>query len=218
MNELNQNFEEQVSNSNVVAYDQIYKDAINLMNSQDLAVFDLKKESAKTKEMYGDTKFGQSCLMARRLVEKGVRFVELSHGGWDDHYGIYDDFNERAQSLDQGVACLIADLADCGLLDSTLVVLTTEFGRSAKLNSRAGRNHHPRAYSSILAGGGIQGGQKYGKTDEIGHAIADKKVTVQDFNATIAHAMGLNLNHVEYSAEKRPFTIAKKGQPILDLF
>ena len=189
-----------------------------LMNSKDLEVFNIRKEKQSVKEAYGDNPFGQSCLLARRLVEKGIRFIEVTHEGWDYHYGIYDEFADNAVSLDQGTAALLADLSSRGLLESTLVVFSTEFGRSSQLNERAGRNHHPIAYSSWLAGAGIKGGQKYGKTDDQGERVVDKKVKVEDFNATIAYAMGLPLDHVETSPEGRPFKIADKGKPLTNLF
>ena len=126
------------------------------MQSKDLDVFDISKEGKATKELYGESGFGQGCLLARRLVEQGVRCIEVTHGGWDFHYGIYEDIVEIAPSLDQGVAALMADLSSKGLLDSTLVAFVTEFGRSPELNSRAGRNHHPVAYTCMLAGGGVK--------------------------------------------------------------
>ena len=218
MNELNREFGNKIKHASNGSYQQVYKDAVKLMNSKDIDVFDINKEKKNVQEAYGDNPFGQSCLLARRLVGKGVRFIEVTHGGWDFHYDLYDDFAENAVSLDQGVSALLADLSAKGLLDSTLVVFNTEFGRSAELNSRAGRGHHPSAYSSFLAGGGIKGGQKYGETDKMGDKVVKNKVKVADFNATIAHAMGLPLGHVETSPEGRPFKIAGKGKPITALF
>ena len=218
MDELNRDLEKKIKNTTTDSYQYVYKDAVKLMNSKDLDVFNISKESSATKEAYGDNNFGQSCLLARRLVEKGVRFIEVTHGNWDYHYGIYEEFADNALSLDQGVSALLGDLSSRGLLDSTLLVFSTEFGRSSQLNSRAGRNHHPIAYSSWLAGAGIKGGQVYGKTDDQGEKIVENKVKVPDFNATIAYAMGLPLNHVENSPEGRPFKIADKGKPLTMLF
>ena len=189
------------------------------MNSKDLEVFDINKESKATKEAYGNNPFGQSCLLARRLVEKGVRFIELHHAGWDHHYGIYDYIGPLAAPMDQSVAALLADLSARGLLESTLVVFNSEFGRGARLSKSGGRSHHPVAYSSFLAGGGIKGGQKYGKTDEIGQNVDENGVEISDFNATIAYAMGLPLDHVEMSPTGRPFKIADRGgKPVTALF
>lgn len=214
MDEINRELERKVKNKTTESYQYVYKDAVKLMNSKDLDVFNISKESVKTKDLYGDSNFGQSCLLARRLVEKEVRFIEVTHEGWDFHFGIYDDFADNAVSLDQGVAALLADLSSRGLLESTLVVFTTEFGRSSKLNARVGRNHHPIAYSSWLAGAGVKGGIKYGKTDAQGEKVVENKVKVADFNATIAYKMGLPLEHVETSPEGRPFKIADKGKVI----
>lgn len=218
MDELNREIEKKVKNTTTDSYQHVYKDAVKLMNSKDLDAFNINKESAKLQETYGKNNFGQSCLLARRLVEKGVRFIEVTHGDWDHHFGIYDEFADNAVNLDQGVAALMSDLSSRGLLDSTLVVFATEFGRSSSLNSRDGRNHHPIAYSCWLSGAGIKGGQVYGKTDDQGERIVENKVKVPDFNATIAYAMGLPLNHVEHSPEGRPFKISDKGKPLTMLF
>jgi hypothetical protein len=218
MNEINQVYEEKVKIASTDSYNLIYQDAVKLMKSKDLDVFDVSKENKSTRTLYGDSEFGQGCLLARRLVEKGVRCVEVTHSDWDFHYGIYDDMEETAPTLDQGVAALMGDLSAKGLLDSTLVALVTEFGRSPELNSRAGRNHHPVAYTCMLGGGGVKGGQTYGKTDKMGKNIIENKVTVPSFNATIGYAMGLPLDHVEMSPEGRPFKIAHKAQPITSIF
>jgi uncharacterized protein (DUF1501 family) len=125
---------------------------------------------------------------------------------------------ENCAKIDQAVAALLGDLDKRGLLEETLVVLTTEFGRTPKINQNEGRDHYPKAFSSILAGGGIRGGQIYGKTDKGGHEVAENKVTIPDFNATIGYALGLPLDQVIYSPSKRPFTVADKGQPLTGLF
>lgn len=218
MNQINKIYEKKVKTATTDSYNLIYQDAVKLMKSKDLDVFDLSKESQATKSLYGESEFGQGCLLARRLVEKGVRCVEVTHSDWDFHYGIYEDMEETAPTLDQGVAALMADLSANGLLDTTLVAFVTEFGRSPELNSRAGRNHHPVAYTCMLGGGGVKGGQTYGKTDKIGKEIIENKVTVPTFNATIGYAMGLPLDHVEMSPEGRPFKIAHKAQPITSIF
>ncbi|MCM8534091.1 MAG: DUF1501 domain-containing protein [Lentisphaeraceae bacterium] len=218
MNELNNEFSRKFKSKNTTSYHQAYEDSLKLMNSKDLDVFNASKEDKKMQELYGKNKFGQGCLVARRLVEKGIKFVEITHGGWDHHFNIYEEFGEKAVSLDQGVGALIKDLSSRGLLDSTLVVVATEFGRSPELNSRAGRNHHPVAFSNFLAGGGIKGGQKYGETDPMGNKIIKNKVETPDFHATIAHAMGAPLGHSVMSPKGRPITMIDKGKPILSIF
>lgn len=214
---LDQGFQHAYNYKGVKAYAEVYKDAIKVMKSEDLEAFDLSKEPAEAHEAYGSGNFGQGCLLARRLVEHGVRFVEVNLGGWDMHQDIYARLPERCADLDKPLAALLTDLERRGLLDDTLVVLTSEFGRTPKINQNEGRDHYPKAFSSVLWGGGIAGGQVYGKTDK-GIEVTENKVTVPDFNATIAYALGLPLDLVLYSSSKRPFTVSDKGKPITSLF
>jgi uncharacterized protein (DUF1501 family) len=202
----------------VSAYGEIYKDAVKLMTSDDLEAFDISKENEQMTSLYGDHKFGQGCLLARRLVEKGVRYVEVNLGGWDNHNAIYENFPDKSAMLDQGMGALIKDLTARGLLDSTLVVLATEFGRTPVINQNNGRDHYPKAFSGLLAGGGIKGGQIYGKTDAGGKNVIENKVNVEDFNATIAYSLGLPIDKILYSPGGRPFQVAHKGKPLTNLF
>ena len=201
----------------VRAYSQMYDDAVRIMQSKDLAAFDLKQEDDAVRERYGEDAFGQGCLLARRLIEHDVRAVEVSYGGWDMHNNVFISAPERCGVLDQAMSALLDDLERRGRLDSTVVVLTTEFGRTPRINQNAGRDHYPKAFSSVLAGGGFKGGITYGKTDEGAENVAENPVKIQDFNATIAYAMGMPLDHVIFSPSKRPFTVAHKGKPVLDL-
>lgn len=200
------------------AMGDIYKDAVAIMKSEDLIAFDLNKEPQEMHELYGADAFNQGCLLARRLVEHGVRFVEVTMGGWDTHNDNFVRVPENCANLDQALSALLGDLDRRGLLKETLVVLTTEFGRTPKINQNEGRDHYPKAFSSLLAGGGVQGGQIYGKTDKGGHEVAENKLTPPDLNATIGYALGLPLDQIIFSPSKRPFTIADKGQPITALF
>lgn len=204
--------------ADVRAMGDIYKDAVRIMKSQDLVAFDINKESAEMHDLYGSDPFNQGCLLARRLVEHGVRFVEVTLGGWDTHNDNFVRVPENCAKLDQGLAALISDLHVRGMLKDTLVVLTTEFGRTPRINQNEGRDHYPKAFSSILAGGGVRGGQIYGKTTRGGHEVEEGKASPPDFNATIAYALGLPLDQVVFSPSKRPFTVADKGQPITQLF
>ena len=215
---LNQEFEKTRSSTLTKNYHQAYANAVNLMGSKDLAVFNIAKESPQVKEDYGENQFGASCLLARRLVEHGVGCVTLGTGGWDDHGGIYDEFETRAGTADQGIAALMSDLRARGLLDSTLVAITTEFGRDAHINKQGGRGHNPRGFTCLLAGGGIQGGQKYGSTDEKGQTAIENIVTPEDFHETMGFALGLPTEQVEMSPTGRPFTIGNKGKPVTALF
>ncbi|MDA7526163.1 DUF1501 domain-containing protein [Verrucomicrobiales bacterium] len=214
---FDEEFHQRYNHKKVRAYTDMYEDAIRLMKSEDLKAFDLNKESKDVRDEYGDNSFGQGCLLARRLIENDVRFVEVSLGGWDTHNNNFDSVSRRAGVLDQAMATLISDLERRGLLEETLVVLATEFGRTPRINENDGRDHFPKAFSGVLAGGGIKGGQAYGVTDETSSNVLDQRVSVPDFNATIAHALGLPLDEVVYSPSKRPFTVAHKGRPVIDL-
>jgi hypothetical protein len=211
-------FVEKYDQKNVRAYTDMYDDAIRLMRSRDLAAFDISEEPDGMKERYGRNAFGQGCLLARRLVENGVKFVEVSMGGWDTHNSNFVNVPEKAGELDVALSTLLSDLERRGLLADTLVVLATEFGRTPEINANEGRDHHPQAFSCLLAGGGIRGGQVYGKTDERGAKILENKVRIEDFNATIGYALGLPLDQVLYSPSMRPFTVADKGKPVVELF
>ena len=147
-------------------------------------------------------------MLAKRLVASGIRFVEVTSGGWDMHNNLWTSMQTTGGALDQALSSLIDDLKAEGLFDKTLIVLASEFGRTPKINANGGRDHHPRAFSSMFAGGGIQGGQVYGKTDKLGIAVEEDPVDPRDFNATIAHAMGLDLNKVVYAPSGRPFLVA----------
>lgn len=217
---MNAAFEERYGGQKLVrSYAEAYDQAVELMRSDDLAAFDLEAEPAPIRAAYGQGRFGQGVLLARRLCERGVRFVEVTDGGWDTHVENFDAMDEKLPSLDQTLATLILDLEARGMLEDTLVVLATEFGRTPEIVSgRNGRNHHPKAFSCLLAGGGIRGGQRYGQTDERGEEVVDRKVTVPDFNATIAHALGLDVEKVHQSPTGRPFQVADKGRPIAELF
>ena len=217
--EMNKTFSRRYNNKAVRAYAGMYDDAVRLMKSEDLVAFDLSKESAETRERYGEDRFGQGVLLARRLVENDVRFVEVDYGGWDTHTDNFARVSEKSAVLDQALAALLADLSERGLLDETLVVLATEFGRTPTIvEGRNGRNHYPKAFTCLLAGGGVRGGQRYGKTDDEGREVEDDLVTVPDFNATIAWAMGLPIKEEVYSPSRRPFTVADKGEPIHSIF
>ncbi|MCB1086403.1 MAG: DUF1501 domain-containing protein [Verrucomicrobiae bacterium] len=202
----------------VRAYSEMYDDAVTLMKSADLAAFDLTQEDDKVRDAYGRNSFGQGCLLARRLVENDVRFVEVTLGSWDTHVSNFLRVPDLCSSLDQGFATLLSDLEQRGLLNDTLVVLSTEFGRTPKINQNVGRDHYPQAFSCVMAGGGIVGGRRFGKSDETGEKVIEDPVTVFDFNATIGYALGLPLDQILYSPSKRPFTVASDGKPATKLF
>ena len=216
--ELNQNFQKDYDQKQVRAYRDLYAEAVKLMSSKDLKAFDITQEPANVRAAYGDETFGQGCLLARRLIENDVRFVEVNLGGWDTHDDNFDRVNQRCELLDQGLSALLEDLGQRGLLNDTLVCVVSEFGRSPEINQRNGRDHFPKAFSAMLAGGGLKGGNVYGSTNAEGTEVAENKVEIPDLNATIAYGLGLPLDKVVISPDGRPFTLAKKGKPVVDLF
>jgi len=219
LQEMNKAFREKYQARQVEDYAKIYEEAVKLMDSEDLAAFDVNQEPDDVRDAYGRDQFGQGCLLARRLVERGVRFVEVVRGGWDTHSENFDQMGDLCPPVDRALSALLADLQARGLLDETLVVLTTEFGRTPDINDRAqGRDHYPAAFSALLAGGGVRGGQLYGKTDPEGRRVVENRVGVEDFNATIAYALGLPLEFELYSPSGRPFKVGHDGTPVKALF
>lgn len=196
------------------AYDGAYK----MMASKDIVAFNLAAEKSDLRDKYGRNPFGQGCLLARRLVEAGVRFIEVSLHGWDTHAGNFTVTPDLCQKLDSGMSSLIKDLEERGLLAETLVVLATEFGRTPKINTVLGRDHYPKAFSACLFGGGVKNGGIFGATNKTGEEVVDDVITIPDFNATIGHALGLPLDQVVTSPTKRPFKLADKGVPITKIF
>lgn len=215
---LDKTFAQKYDLKNVRAYSDMYDDAVKMMKSDELKAFDLDAEPDKLREKYGRDRFGQGCLLARRLVEHGVRFVEVTFGSWDTHNANFTRVPDLCEELDAGMSTLLADLESRGMLNDTLVVLATEFGRTPDINANDGRDHHPAGFTCVLAGGGIRGGQVHGATDARGDKVADAQVGIPDFNATIGYAVGLPLDQVIYSPTKRPFTVADKGKPLVSLF
>jgi uncharacterized protein (DUF1501 family) len=184
---------------------------------------DLDQEPAKLRDAYGRNKFGQSCLLARRLVEHDVPFIEVSLGGdnsngWDTHSNNFERVRELSEVLDAGWATLVDDLKNRGLLDSTLLVWMGEFGRTPTINGDKGRDHFPSAWTAVLGGGGIKGGQVIGKTSAGGEAIEQRPVSVPDLLATICLALGLDPKKLNESNVGRPISLVDKvGKPLEDL-
>lgn len=217
---LNKQFHGRYQNADVKAYEELYQEAIRLMNSKDLKAFNLNGESEAVRKLYGGGRFAQGCMLARRLVEHGVRFVEVQLGGWDTHYDNFAGVEGRCQEFDQAYAALITDLHKRDLLKDTLVVVATEFGRTPEIKTEHnnGRDHHPSAFTCLLAGGGVKGGYKHGESDASGKRVKSDPVEPQDFNATIAHALGIPHDLVVMSPSQRPFRFADKGSPVMDVF
>ncbi len=198
-------------------FDDAYKSALKLMASEDLKAFDLTQESEVDKNLYGNNSFGLGCLLARRLVEYDVKYVQVSMGGFDLHSNIDVGMTRLNKIIDQALSTLIIDLKRRGLLDETLIVLNTEFGRTPKINDDDGRDHHPQSYCGLMIGGGIKGGTIYGAMNDDCSAVIENKCTPNDINATIGSALGLDISKVLYSPNQRPFTMADKGK-VLPIF
>lgn len=232
MNTFDDAFRRKFQTDEVNAYTEFYDETLKLMKSEDLDTFDLSKEDnyQEKANRYGNSRVGKGAMLAKRLVSSGVRFVEVNSGGWDMHNDLWNSIQGTGGSLDQALAALIDDLKAEGLFEKTLICLGTEFGRTPRINANGGRDHHPRVFSTMFAGGGIQGGQVYGESDKLGMAVKENPVEAQDFNATIAHAMGLDLNKVVYAPSGRPFLLAghkhdtktdsivSEGKPIMQFF
>ena len=218
LSQFNNQFQRHYGTGESKAYMDVYNSSINFMKSKDIEAFDLKKENKNISKLYAKDKFSQGCLLAGRLVEKGVRFTKVELGGWDYHKSIYTDFPGKAAILDKGLSSLLKHLTQKGLLDSTLVVVGTEFGRSPSINANHGRDHHPKGFTCLLAGAGVKAGEIHGKTAKDGKDIIDGAIDITDFNATIAWAMGVNPNKEMMSSSGRPFTIANKGKVRSELF
>jgi len=216
---LGEEFRESRAGPEVAGHEEIYAKADRMMHSPRNRAFELDEEPAALRDAYGQNRFGQGCLMARRLVEEGVKVVEVQLNGWDTHQDNFNRVADLATRLDAGFAGLVRDLRDRELLDRTLVVCMGEFGRTPRINPNEGRDHFARAWSLALAGGGVQGGRVVGRTAGDGMAVVERPVTAPDLLATIFHATGLDAGHTNYTGLGRPLTVVDEGgAPVRELF
>jgi hypothetical protein len=198
--------------------DSFYERAYSLISSDKArAAFAIKDEPDKVRDSYGRNSAGQRMLLARRLVEAGVRFVTLTYGSWDHHDNIKSSNASQMPNFDKAFAALIRDLSDRGLLDSTLVMVTTEFGRTPKINKTAGRDHWPKVFSIALAGGGIKKGYVHGASDATGGEPDSDPLTVEDYAATIYHQMGIDPDKDLIAPGNRPLRIVNGGKVAKEL-
>jgi hypothetical protein len=215
---LDASFQESYRADSAQAHRSALERAVRLMTSQEKRAFDLSEEEDALRDRYGRGNFGQGCLMARRLVEAGVRFVEVLMGdgvGWDTHRDNFPRTRALSAEVDVGMSALITDLADRGRLDSTLIVWMGEFGRSPQITSGGGRNHWSRAWSTVLAGGGIRGGQVIGRTDRDGAEVLDRPIRVTDFLATICKVLQIDSTRQNRAAGfDRPIPIVDTTKPV----
>ncbi len=210
---VNDHFATREKSDNIAAMDTFYQQAYSLISSPKAReAFNINAEDAKLRDTYGRNAAGQRFLMARRMVEAGVRFVSLTYGGWDMHTGIKAGMAGQLPIFDQAYAALITDLSQRGLLDSTLVMVSSEFGRTPKINATAGRDHWPKVFSVALAGGGIKKGVVYGTSDATATEPEDDPLTVQDLSTTVYHCLGVNADKELMAPGNRPIEIVDGGE------
>ena len=199
-------------NDQLDAMDSFYLKAYDLISSPKArAAFEINKEPQKLREEYGMNSAGQRFLMARRLVEAGVRFVTLSYGGFDHHSNIKDNITRQLTPFDKAYAMLLTDLDKRGMLDDTLVIVTTEFGRTPKINTNAGRDHWPQVFSLALAGGGTKGGYIHGASDPTGSVPEDDPFTVDNYSSTIYNLIGIDPNRELMADGNRPIRVVNNN-------
>jgi uncharacterized protein (DUF1501 family) len=210
----------------VVGHQTAYDKAVRMMQSDAAQAFELEQEPDELRSKYGRNRFGQGCLLARRLIERGVPFVEVSHNGaddgqafgWDTHQNNFVLVKRLSEVLDAGWATLMEDLRDRGLLETTLIIWMGEFGRTPKINNNSGRDHFPAAWSTALAGGGIRGGRIVGRTSDDGMKVEDRPVAVGDLLSTVCHALGIDPLKQNMSNVGRPIRIADpEASPLTEI-
>jgi hypothetical protein len=220
LQQLEQGFARTTRSSAADAHQTTLARTVQLIRSgKGKAAFDLAQEPAETRAAYGDNGFGRNCLLARRLVETGVAFVEIVLPSWDTHE---ENTAQAAKGLmthvDTGMATLIDDLKSRGMLDSTLVIWMGEFGRTPQTNGKGGRDHYARAWSTVFAGGGIKGGQVIGKTDRDGASVTERPISVVDFMATVCQILGIDYTKKNITPSGRPIRLVDRGaNPIKEL-
>jgi uncharacterized protein (DUF1501 family) len=200
-------------------HQEVLGKTLNLMTSEQMRAFRVNEEPADARERYGENNFGRGCLMARRLVEVGVPFVEVDLGGWDNHQDIFPTLRDnRLPTLDRAMSALVEDLAQSGLLEDTAIVWMGEFGRTPRINGNTGRDHWARAWSVVVGGAGMKGGIAVGETNADGTRVETEPYTSQDVMASVCKALGISLETTFTSRSGRPMKIANSGKVIEELF
>ncbi len=202
----------------VAEHQKLYQKAARMIKSSQMKAFDLDGEPANIRDGYGNTPFGNGCLLARRLVETGVPCVELVLGSWDTHFDNFARVREMSGKVDQPLAYLLTDLHQRGMLDKTMVVWMGEFGRTPRINPRGGRDHYPKAFNVVMAGGGVQGGKVIGRTDAAGGTVEDRPVTVTDLLQTFCTCLEIDSTIENIAPNGRPIRIVDDGAPVDELF
>lgn len=198
---------------------KIVNKTVKLMTSKQMEAFKVNKEPEKTRERYGNTGFGRGCLMARRLVELGVPFIEVDLGGWDNHANIFPTLqNQKLPEMDKAMSALVEDLNDRGLLQSTAIIWMGEFGRTPNINGGGGRDHWARSWSVVVGGAGFKGGLTVGATSQDGKEVITEPYSSQDLMASVLKSLGISLETTFTSKNGRPMKIANSGKVIKELF
>jgi hypothetical protein len=218
MRQLEEDFAASGGGARVQDHRTLYTSAAQMVRSPRLQAFDLSQETAAVRNRYGRTPFGQGCLLARRLIEAGVTFVEVESNGWDTHQNNFERTRALVETVDPAFATLVSELKTLGRLDRTLVIWMGEFGRTPRINPRNGRDHFPRAFSVALAGGGIKGGRVIGATSADGTTVTQRPVTVADLFCTFCRSLSINPRKENITPIGRPIRIVDGGQPINELF
>ena len=213
---LQEDFNKSAKSPSSKAHKANFERARRMIESNAKGAFKLDEETAPLRDKYGRSQFGQGCLLARRLVERGVSFVEVTLGGWDTHGENFSAVKNLCGTLDPAWSTLMDDLRERGLLESTLVVWMGEFGRTPKINNNNGRDHFPVAWSTVLGGGGIKGGQVIGGTGKAGTEVADRPVKLADFYATMCAGIGVSPEHENISPEGRPIPLVDRGGKVIE--
>jgi hypothetical protein len=215
---VNNYFVEKEKADSLKAVDTFYQRAYSMVSSAKAReAFNIAAEPAKLRDEYGRNQAGARMLLARRLVEAGSRFVTMVYGGWDLHDNVQNGIRSQLPAFDQGYAALIRDLDSRGLLKSTLVCIASEFGRTPKINGTAGRDHWPKVFTVVMAGGGIKGGQSYGTSNATASEPEDNPLSVEDWAATIYHCLGIPPTNKLMAPGDRPIDIVKNGEVCKEL-
>jgi hypothetical protein len=218
LKDLERDFAEAGGAPRVEEHRAVYGNASQMVLSPRMKAFDVSQEKDAVRDRYGRSGFGQGCLLARRLVESGVTFVEVESNGWDTHLDNFERVKTLSSTVDPGLAALVGDLKERGMLERTLVIWMGEFGRTPKINANTGRDHYPRAFSVALAGGGIRGGQAIGATSADGTDVKERPVTVADLFCTFCQALKINPRKENIGTLGRPIKIVDGGAPVKELF
>jgi len=216
---IEKGFIDQKRGSAATDHQKILKKTLNLMTSKQMEAFKVASEPEDVKERYGATNFGRGCLMARRLVEQGVPFIEVGLGGWDNHQNIHTTLaDNKLPEMDKAMSALVQDLEERGLLEDTAIIWMGEFGRTPRINGNAGRDHWARSWSVLVGGGGMNGGIAVGATNDDGTRVETEPYTSQDVMASVCKALGISLQTTFTSRSGRPMKIANSGKVIKELF